>query len=239
MNTDSFLQEQKKYFETSYEQFEAFGGPCVYFHRECLRAAETAFLSERHIETLYATLAAWGMHRMGSADRTKTKLTNWEKFRGSIIANAPQLAEFRDLRLLSAPAEEYLDALARLRPIYESLALTVSGATVVVNSKALHHILPEFIPPIDRQYTIRFLTQAPGRWRDSSGRYRLIALPAGMDAQFAVFQRSCADLKSLADRIDPALFDDQRRKNRVPAPKALDNAIVNYVRMVGGTGPEG
>ena len=30
-NFRSFLEGQGKYFATSYEQFEAFGGPCVYF----------------------------------------------------------------------------------------------------------------------------------------------------------------------------------------------------------------
>ena len=232
MNTRSFLAGQKKYFETSYQQFEAFGGPCVYFHQECLRAAAAAFLSVRHIETLYATLAAWGMHRMGGVDRTKTKLTDWKRFYGSIIGNAEHFEPFRGRTMLNTPENEYLDDVVRLRPIYETLDLTVSDATVVVNSKALHHILPDFIPPIDRQYTIRFLTQPPDRWRDSAGRYRLISLPAGIDAQFRLFHRTCGDLKRLADRVNPALFEEQQRQHTVPAPKALDNAIVNYIRMV-------
>jgi hypothetical protein len=60
--------------------FLAFGGPCVHFHRECLREGEKAFLSYRHIEMLYATLASWGMHRMGGSDKAKTKLAEWEQF---------------------------------------------------------------------------------------------------------------------------------------------------------------
>lgn len=232
MNSSPFLDGQRGYFATSYEQFAAFGGPCVYFHRECLRAADTAFLSVRHIEMLYATLAAWGMHRMGRADKTKTKLTDWEQFSASISANAARLEEFRSHRMLDAAPNQYLDAVAHLRPVYETLALTVSDATVVVNSKALHHILPELIPPIDRQYTIRFLRQAPDQWRDSHGKWRLISLPAGIDAQFRLFRDTCGELKRLADRVDPALFEEQRRHHAVPAPKALDNAIVNYVRMV-------
>jgi len=232
MNSSPFLNGQRKYFAASYEQFAAFGGPCVYFHRECLRAADTAFLSVRHIEMLYATLAAWGMHRMGGADKTKTKLTDWERFSTSITGSAGRLAELRGRTMLDTSPDEYLDTVGRLRPVYEALALTVADATVVVNSKALHHILPEFIPPIDRQYTIRFLTQAPERWRDSRGKWRLISLPAGMDAQFSLFHRTCDALKRLADRVDPALFEEQRRQHAVPAPKALDNAIVNYVRMV-------
>jgi hypothetical protein len=36
----------------------------------------------------------------------------------------------------------------------------------------------------------------------------------------------------MADRIDPALFEEQRCRHGVLAPKAQDNAIVNYVRIV-------
>jgi hypothetical protein len=38
-------------------------------------------------------------------------------------------------------------------------------------------------------------------------------------------------MKRLADRIDPSLFVDQRREHSVTPAKALDNAIVNYVRI--------
>ena len=87
-NIERFITNQERYFSGSYEQFLAFGGPSVYFHVECLRAGQTDFLSKRHIEMLYATLAAWGMHRMGDLETTKTKLTNWERFYGSLVARA-------------------------------------------------------------------------------------------------------------------------------------------------------
>ena len=37
-----------------------------------------------------------------------------------------------------------------------------------------------------------------------------------------------------ADQIDPALFEAELHQHGVTAPKALDNAIVNYVRIVSG-----
>lgn len=187
MNITSFLEGQHEYFGASYDEFEKFGGPGVYFHLQCLRAAQDAFLSLRHVETLYATLTAWGMHRMGGSDKTKTKLTSWDRFHGSISANRTLLEEFRSCTMLGMAEDDYVDAVARLRHVYEKLDLTESEATVVVNSKALHHLFPEFIPPIDRQYTIRFLTQTPDRWRGGTGKYRLIPLPPGLDAQFARF----------------------------------------------------
>jgi len=38
-------------------------------------------------------------------------------------------------------------------------------------------------------------------------------------------------IKRLADRVDPALIEDELRLHNVTAPKALENAIVNYVSI--------
>lgn len=234
MNTARFIANQNTYFAGSYEQFALFGGPCLYFHNECLRAAQDAFLSARHIEMLYATLAACGMHRMGDAETTKTKLTEWNRFQGSILGQAKGLQQFRLRSLLKMSETDYADAVLQLRPYYQGLELSVSDATVVVNSKAFHHLFPGFIPPIDRQYTVRFFTQAPERWRDARGKFRMVSLPAGIDAQFALFHKVCLEVKRLADRVDAALLEEERRLHSVMAPKALDNAIVNYVRIASG-----
>ena len=42
-----------------------FVGPSLYFHQKALECYEKEFLSDRHLEYVYATLVAWGMHRMG------------------------------------------------------------------------------------------------------------------------------------------------------------------------------
>ena len=52
MNSERLLANQQTYFSGSYKGFCEFGGPCVYFHHECIRAGHEAFLSERHIEML-------------------------------------------------------------------------------------------------------------------------------------------------------------------------------------------
>lgn len=238
MNSARFLMDQRRYFAGAYRQFLAFGGPCIYFHRECLRAAQREFLSDRHVETLYATLTAWGMHRMGSADTTKTKLTEWDQFRESLASGGAALSSLRHVTLLGSSEREYSESISALWPCYRALRLSVSDATVVVNSKALYHLLPDFIPPIDRQYTVRFFTQRPEDWRDAKGRFRALTLPAGLEAQFDLFRTICVDVKRLADRVDRALFDAELRDHGVTAPKAIDNAIVNYVRIVSGGAPD-
>jgi hypothetical protein len=80
-----------------------------------------AFLSDRHIEMLYATLTAWGMHRLGDSSITKTKLPDWETFRISIAATHESLLPFRDSRMLDMTEKEYGEALLQLRPCYTAL----------------------------------------------------------------------------------------------------------------------
>lgn len=234
MNTESFLANHRAYFAGAYEQFCAFGGPCVYFHRECLRAGEANFLCSRHIEMLYATLTAWGMHRMGDTDTTKTKLTNWDQFSTSLSAIAEPLTAFRRVTLLNSSDREYAEAVSNLWPCYRALRLSVSDATIVVNSKALYHLLPNFIPPIDRQYTVRFFNQSPDKWRDGKGKFKAVMLPSGLEAQFRLFQSICVKVKSLAGRVDRTLFENELSEHGVTPPKAIDNAIVNYVRLTSG-----
>jgi len=231
-NAVKFLASQQRYFSGSYDQFRAFGGPCVYFHDECLTAGKDEFLSHRHIEMLYATLTAWGMHRMGDSEKAKAKLTDWATFRSSVAAQGERLQQFRRYRLLEMSEAEYSAAVLELQPCYHKLDLSVSNATIVVNSKALHHLFPEFIPPIDRQYTVRFFSQSAEKWLDSTGKFKAIQLPKDLDDQFRLFHDTCAEIKQLADQVDPSLLRREREQFRVSTPKALDNAIVNYVRII-------
>ena len=234
MNTPAFLKDPQKYFVEGYKQFCAFGGPCVYFHRACLEEGRRQFLSERHIELLYATLTAWGMHRMGDAEKTKAKLTDWEVFYDSLSTQVKALQPFRRLTLMHLTEKEYSEAVSSLQLCYRKLRLSISGATIVANSKALYHLLPDLIPPIDRQYTIRFFNHLPDKWRGGNGRFRVVTLPSGHDAQFSLFQSICVRVKRLADRVDPALLEAELRQHEVTAPKAIDNAIVSFVRLTAG-----
>src|SRR4051812_33888533 len=101
------------------------------------------------------------MHRMGDADRTKTKLTAWDQFRTSIEKVAAVLEPFRCMTVTGMSEKDYAAAVASLLKVYEVLRLSESDATIVVNAKALYHLLPDLIPPIDRQYTVRFFRHTP------------------------------------------------------------------------------
>lgn len=230
-NIESLVERQKHYIDSSYKQFLDFGGPCVYFHAECLAEGRRNFLSPRHIEMLYATLTAWGMHRMGDSERTKTKLTDWERFSGSIHRNRSSILLHRDKSMLRMSPDQYERSLHELKQLYFDLDLTMSDSTLVVNSKAMFHLWPDYIPPIDRQYTVRFLQKRPDQWMNPKKRFRTVTLPKGKEKQFTWFISTCTALKRLLDKIERDSIKKERQMHNVAAPKIIDNAIVHYIRV--------
>jgi hypothetical protein len=69
-NETELVERIAYYYEKSLTVLDNFGGPSVYFHVQAIKQQEMGFMSDRHIEMIYATLASWGMHRMGD---TRTK----------------------------------------------------------------------------------------------------------------------------------------------------------------------
>jgi hypothetical protein len=233
-NIDKLVEGQSDFIAGSYEQFIAFGGPCVYFHSECLAEGNTNFLSKRHIELLYATLTAWGMHRMGDSERTKTKLSEWDRFLESIQRNRDVLERIRHKSMSKMTTDQYSRSLYEIKDLYFNLDLTMSDSTLVVNSKALFHLCPEYIPPIDRQYTIRFLLKRPDQWLTPKRKFRTIMLPKGKAKQFEWFTRTCTVFKNILDRINSEYIEEEEKRHQVAPPKIIDNAIVHYVRKISG-----
>ncbi len=238
-NIDCFMKNPGEYFGDSYEQFKSFGGPSFYFHTACLDECENSFMSFRHVELIYATLTAWGMHRMGNPKTTKTKLKHWTEFRDSIESLAENLKDLQNTRMTDLCSSEYSSSLIKnIEDEYKSLELSESKQSVVVNSKALFHLLPNLIPPIDRQYTVRFFTKEKGDWL-SGQKFKNISIPGDQikdpikrkAKQFEIFHTlSCKIQEMSRDTKLRGLIKYQETKYGVPAPKAIDNAIVNYIR---------
>ena len=44
-----------------------------------------------------------------------------------------------------------------LKEVFQSINVMASRTTLVGNSKVMHHMLPNIVPPIDREYTLWFL----------------------------------------------------------------------------------
>ena len=153
INYNNLVENYIFYFNKSKNIGESFGGPSLYFHNRALFEMKNNFLGETHIAMIYATLASWGMHRMGE---TKTKLADFQAFKESILLNEKELRYLQNIKIESIKPTEKDNIIKDINKICFSFQVSISDSKIVGNSKTLAHILPSLVPPIDRQYTIRF-----------------------------------------------------------------------------------
>lgn len=142
------LSNTKIYHDAFYKA-ETFHGPSLYFHLRSLEALRYP-ISTEHLECIYATLASWGMHRMG---KKGSKMQSFETFRNSVEKVQDKILEGQGFVFAEMDDKKW----AVIAEIFKSINVMASGTTIVGNSKVMHHMLPNIIPPIDREYTMRYL----------------------------------------------------------------------------------
>jgi hypothetical protein len=145
--TDILLNAEK--YHISFYQAETFKGPSLYFHQRAL-ATRNDPTSISHLEYVYATLSSWGMHRMGGGG---SKMLPFEEFSGSIHQLKAQIIEAKSYDFREITETEW----AILKDIFWGIKVMSSNTRLVGNSKVMHHLLPNIIPPIDREYTLDFI----------------------------------------------------------------------------------
>jgi hypothetical protein len=148
-------------YVTAFEASQAFPGPSLYFHQRAMerrRAHDTIgslLGDERFLECVYAVLPAWGMHRMGPQT---AKVGDFEQITSALRECEPALERLWPLRITSLRAAEAEHVGATTWGVIERIRVSTSRTQIVAGSKFLHHLLPDLLPPIDRQYTFRFFT---------------------------------------------------------------------------------
>jgi hypothetical protein len=231
-NADALLARLQDHYAVSVGVLQDFGGPSVYFHQQAISAQASAFLEDRHIEMIYATLASWGMHRMGDPEDTKAKMVEFDDFRSSILACRAELNALRNERFEDVTPDRYDQILQGLMVVYGRLKVSISDSTLVAHAKTLAHILPHLIPPIDRQYTVRFFTQDASEFFTKSGKYRLPQVPNGIDEQFNLFVDLAGKMKGLFDGCDRTILQVNGQGFNTSYPKIIDNLIMAFVKSV-------
>ena len=137
----------------------SFGGPSMYFHHRAVELCKSDFLSEGHIEMVYATLVAWGMHRTGKGG---SKMPNFKDFSNSIKSVSSTLYKYQHTKIENVSANDIAQVIAELSDIcfgVNSIKASTTKSKFVSASKTLAHILPDLVPPMDRQYTIKFFNK--------------------------------------------------------------------------------
>ena len=213
----------ERYYEKSIKISKDFGGPSIYFHRECIKECDNdkAFLSCRHIELIYATLTSWGMHRMG---KTKTKLVGFCKFSKSIKDQEEKLRHLRKYDLTTI-CKNQLEKIIKneIRGIFFNLTVSESDSKFVAHTKTIHHLLPKLVPPMDRKHTMKLF-------------YDTENVPKSKEKQYERFTTIMKEIHSLAKKmVRRKKFSKLRelRKDRAfntSYTKIIDNLIISWVK---------
>jgi hypothetical protein len=208
-------------FENCLDFFDAanlFTGPSLYFHYKTLsikgkHSSVAAILDDdTFFENLYATLTAWGMHRMGPG---KAKLVDLDEIKKSFIRQRDNIVEIEHLTLSELEKSDISEVTNKLWKIISELKIGIGNTKIVANSKSLHHLLPNLIPPIDREYTLRYF-------------YNHTNLNQGDEKAFKEIYPyfhilAIAKKQSIHQRLGKGMNTSET--------KVIDNAIVGYVRQ--------
>jgi hypothetical protein len=155
------LVEGFESFVSVFEERPAFPGPSLYFHdkalarRRCHASVEEALDDERFLEYVYAVLPAWGMHRMG---RQAAKVSDFAPIVAALREARPALEELWPRRITEVSPDEVGEVAQTAWDVISQIKVSTSRTQIVAGSKFLHHMLPDLVPPIDRQYTFTFFT---------------------------------------------------------------------------------
>jgi len=231
-NEITLVNNISEYYSKSCSVLNEFGGPSIYFHVQAIKEQKHNFMSDRHIEMIYATLASWGMHRMGDPKKTKAKMVDYDPFWKSLINHQRIFSEYLNLKMESCSEEEYSDFLDVIKTIFLSLKVSISKSILVGHSKALAHVLPDLVPPMDRQYTIRFFTQDNQEFFTSSGNYKAVPFPSDHLDQYLAFKEYSLRMKQILDRCDKDQFEINPNTFNTSYPKIIDNVIMAFVKNV-------
>ena len=205
------------------DRFDAnrqFSGPSVYFHVKALNAlwshaaAVDALEDDDFFDYMYATLPPLGLHRMGPR---KAKLVEIDELKNSFHAQCERIEALEHLRIVNIHVRDVGDVARSIWEILLGLKVGIGETRLVANSKALHHVLPGLVPPIDRNYTLMFFVGRPYIYRGRDGEYFTGLFP--LFREIAV--RCLGDIQA---RIHAPLTG-----MNTSVTKVIDNAILGYL----------
>jgi hypothetical protein len=209
-------------YVATFEASQAFPGPSLYFHLRAIerrRAHQTVsslLEDDLFLEYVYAVLPAWGMHRMGPQ---RAKVGDFTATTTALREKAPELQQLWPLRITMLSGQAAREAAAIAWDVIAHIKVSTSQTQIVAGSTFLHHLLPDLIPPMDRQYTFTFFT----------GQNRV---PSDHAAFLDWFPRLAEVGGRCRDQIQAAI--DRGGFMATGEAKVIDNAIMGFMQRRSG-----
>jgi hypothetical protein len=180
-------------------------------HTETIRlqrqlGSAAAIHNQRFVGSLYSTLNKWGI------GKRRSKLVTSDQFSAALRAKVNEIVELDDQKI----DDKTLDIETVWRALWhliDSLGIVTNNATLVAGTKALHHILPSIVVPMDRKYTQTFFG-----WGNPEFQYE----------QLKVFRTAFSYFAYIAGAVNPAQYVGRRPWSTSPT-KVIDNAIVGFL----------
>jgi hypothetical protein len=220
------VQELESNFQkyiTIFNEHNPFSGPSEYLYtkkiidmvKKANEESEYKELFQRNfIEWVYATLCSWGMHRMGPKDKGP-KMSNYEKFEECIISNKDNFVRFHGIYIkdVDLSDKQFFEDLKRL---YLNLRnLMDSGSKLVSTTKVMHFFLPELIPPMDREYTMKFFKKYLPTNKNIDDELK----------EYQIFEDTFRIFVDISKKVNCSI--DQQFCPSLA--KGLDNSIIGYI----------
>jgi hypothetical protein len=196
-----------------YDERVPFTGEQLAAHRECIRlrreagSVRAAVDDERFEEALLRTLRAWGIGIRAS------RLVPARDFTAALHAALPRLEDLEQFVIDGALPSDIVD---RLWSVVSSLGIVQNSAKIVAGTKALHHLLPDLIVPMDRAWTGAFFRFHLPEWQDPASQRRIFGLAY---AQFAQIARQV----QLGQYVTGLGW-------RTSRTKVIDNAVIGFCK---------
>lgn len=170
-------------------------------------SVEEALSDRDFIHSLWITLQKWGIGSRGS------RLVSLEYFTRALRAASDRIVRLEDLRI-DQPLSR--TDIVSIWDMVQRLGIVENKAKLVPGTKALHHILPDLVVPIDRMYTQSFFGLHNPEFQYGQDKVCL--------EMFKVFNR-------VACSVEPHKWLDTGWNSS--RSKIIDNAIVGYCRSHG------
>ena len=219
-NIHALTRDKKVFLEYANKIGQKFNGPSAYFYQKVIdeirenRNYASLFDNNIFIEYVYATLASWGMQRMDK----NTRMAEFHDFKNSIIENKDRFIRICHQKIrttiLEGIEEEILSIFNSLKVMHRNKA-----PKFVANSKVMHYLLPDLIPPMDKAHVYYFFY---GRLNLKGKKY----MPKIRDEN-KTFWEILLKFQEIANKLD---LSERDLKNQwdTSIPKIIDNAIIGF-----------
>jgi len=204
---------------------EKFDGPSAYFYLKVIKRVRSSgkdyiklFEDKRFIEYLYATLCSWGIHRM---DRN-TRMADFDDFEKNINNQKSRFERLKNKDLV----KDLYKCEGEIKNLFKELTVMkrAGAPKLVANSKIMHYLLPNLIPPIDKGNSVYFF-YGERRWSKEKKQY--LRYISSIRDEVEVFWEILGKFKEIAECLKLGVHD-LKNKWDTSIPKLIGNAIIGW-----------